>query len=142
MGIYTVFGLSGGVRSAMRLTVLGAVVALAAACGDDEPPAGSEAQRHGVGAACTRNEDCAEAGQICLAFKGGYCGVEGCGPSVACPAGSACVTHNDGKNYCFLVCAEKPECNLYRPLEFEANCSSSITFVGNYPGKKACIPPS
>ncbi len=111
------------------------------ACGSDNPPPGSEAQRRGVGTACTANTDCA-AGQTCLPFKGGYCGVQGCAKLEDCPAGSACVVHSDGKNYCFLVCLDKPECNVYRPVENEANCSSSITFADATKNKKACIPPS
>ncbi|MDX2055423.1 MAG: hypothetical protein SFV15_23680 [Polyangiaceae bacterium] len=142
MAIQRVFWSGWRVQSSMRLSALWVILALATACGDEDPPPGSEAQRRGVGAACTSNQDCTEVGQTCLAFKGGYCGVQGCGPNVPCPAGSACVAHDDGKNYCFLVCGEKPECNLFRPIESESNCSSSITFAVSNPGKKACVPPS
>ncbi|MBI2390116.1 MAG: hypothetical protein HYV09_11060 [Deltaproteobacteria bacterium] len=111
-----------------------------AACGDDS--SGSEAQRRGVGAACTSNADCVEAGQTCLGFKGGYCGVQGCSKAGDCPGGSACVAHTDGKNYCFLICNDKPQCNTFRPVDVEANCSSSVTFVDGTKGAKACVPPS
>jgi len=120
----------------------------ASSCGDDDGggPNPSPAQRSGIGAACTVGVDteCRQdvAPLRCLNFKGGYCGLEGCTRAEDCPLGSACVAHDDGKNYCFLVCIDKPECNLTRPLEVEANCSSSITFVGAGNGKKACVPPS
>lgn len=118
-----------------------AVVSLSSGCGSDSS-GGTEAQQHGVGAACTRNEDCPEAGQACLPFKGGYCGVQGCTSTSGCPAGSACVTHSDGKNYCFLTCTDKPQCNVNRPAGVEASCSSSITFADGTKSSKACVPPS
>jgi hypothetical protein len=103
---------------------------------------GSEAQRRGVGAACSSDTECTEAGQSCLAFKGGYCGLADCHDDAGCPAGSVCVAHTDGKNYCFLICTDKPQCNLYRAADVEANCSSSVTFVGGKLNVKACVPPS
>jgi hypothetical protein len=78
----------------------------------------------------------------CLPFKGGYCGLEGCAEDIDCPAGSGCVTHEDGVNYCFLRCTDKPQCNYTRPVEIEANCSSNITFTDDAKGSKACVPPS
>jgi hypothetical protein len=107
-------------------------------CGDS----GSEAQRHGVGSACTVTSECSETGQTCLSFKGGYCGVADCQNDAGCPAGSACVSHTDGRNYCFLICTDKPQCNLYRAVDLEANCSSSVTFVDATLNRKACVPPS
>jgi hypothetical protein len=103
---------------------------------------GSEAQRRGVGSACTVDKDCTETGQVCLAFKGGYCGLADCQNDAACPAGSACVVHTDGRNYCFLICTDKPQCNLHRSVDVEANCSSSVTFVNSTMNAKACVPPS
>jgi hypothetical protein len=115
-----------------------------AACGSDNngPPAGSEADLHGVGAACASNADCWEQGQSCLPLKGGYCGVAGCTADPDCPAGSRCVAHSDGTNYCFLVCANKVDCNFNRPVELESNCSSNITFTSGGKNGKACVPPS
>lgn len=126
------------------LVALLVTVATLGACGDDDDggPGGTEADQHGIGAVCAGNEDCWETGQSCLPFKGGYCGVEGCAADADCPSGARCVTHDDGKNYCFLVCTDKPQCNLNRPLEYEANCSSNITFAGGSKNGKACVPPS
>jgi len=103
---------------------------------------GSEAQRRGVGAACAVDTDCSESAQSCLAFKGGYCGLADCQSNAGCPAGSACVAHSDGRNYCFLVCTEKAQCNLYRAVDAEANCSANVTFVEGNLDLKACVPPS
>ena len=127
-------------------TVLALLFATTAvvACGDDDKggPGGSEADLHGIGAICTTNADCWEPGQTCLPFKGGYCGVEGCMSNQDCPAGSACVAHTTGTNYCFLICKDKVDCNFNRPPESEANCSSNITFTDGGKGSKACVPPS
>jgi hypothetical protein len=102
---------------------------------------GTEAQRRGVGAACAADPDCVT-GLMCLAFKGGYCGLPNCQNNAACPAGSACVAHTDGKNYCFLVCTDKSQCNLFRSVDVEANCSSSVTFVDANFAAKVCVPPT
>ena len=121
------------------LSGLGVVCWLAlfvSSCGDS----GTEADRRGVGAQCTKVEDCAS-GQQCLAFKGGYCGLQGCAANRDCPVGSACVHHDDGMNYCFRICVDKVECNRNRLLENEANCSASITFIETT-NSKACVPPS
>lgn len=109
---------------------------LVLACGDE-----SEADRRGVGASCTTNDDCTEEGQTCLPFKGGYCGVRDCVEDTDCPGGSLCVTHDDGVNYCFLVCDTKADCNRNRSVDVESNCSSNITFADQGSGK-ACVPPS
>jgi hypothetical protein len=110
-------------------------------CGDDE--AGTEAQRRGVGAECVTDGDCTEEGQECLTqFKGGYCGIQGCEQDADCPQGSACITHDDQNNYCFLICSNKDQCNLLRSEENEANCSSSVDFVEEADGRKVCVPPS
>lgn len=120
-------------------------LSLLGACGDDdEGPGLSPAQLHGVGAACDEDEDCyvEQTPLVCLPFKGGYCGLADCQQDADCPAGSACVAHDDGSNYCFLLCRDKPECNYTRPIEIEANCVSSIDFVDGKNGSKACVPPS
>jgi hypothetical protein len=104
---------------------------------------GSEAQRRGVGAACTVTDDCTESGQSCLTqFKGGYCGVTGCTVNADCPAGSACVAHDDGTNYCFLICNAKADCNRSRAVDVEANCSSTAVLVEEPKDVKVCSPPS
>jgi hypothetical protein len=102
---------------------------------------GTEADRQGVGAQCTKADDCLT-GQQCLPFKGGYCGVQGCTADKDCPSGSACVHHTDGINYCFRTCIDKVDCNRNRSLENESNCSSSVTFVETGKTVKACVPPS
>ena len=113
------------------------------ACGDDGPRSrGTDADRLGVGAACASDAQCGE-GQVCLAFKEGYCGIEDCQADSDCPLGSACVAHTDGSNYCFLLCSNKPDCNINRSVDGEANCVSSIVFVESEVGhSKACEPPS
>lgn len=131
--------MSSSIRYAAAVSVV--FLATLAACGDDDDDGGTAADKIGVGAVCSVNEDCLE-GQICLPFKGGYCGLTGCTGDVDCPQGSACVKHDDGVNYCFRVCADKAECNLNRPVELESNCSSSIDFVDGKGTLKACVPPS
>jgi hypothetical protein len=120
-------------------TTLGVWVLLAlGGCGG-----GTEAQRRGVGAECTKDSDCVETGQRCLTnFKGGYCGISPCTSDMGCPSGSACVTHDDGTNYCFLICTDKPQCNGSRSLANEANCASSPVLVDTPKDRKVCVPPS
>lgn len=108
-----------------------------AGCGDDDG-----AVRRGIGAECTLDTDCQEMGQRCLTqFRGGYCGAAMCMHDTDCPSGSACVTEDDGMNYCFLVCADKPECNVNRTLANESNCVSSLPLVDGTMGRKVCRPP-
>lgn len=120
-------------------TTLGVWVLLAlGGCGG-----GTEAQRRGVGAECTKDSDCVETGQRCLTnFKGGYCGISSCTSDMGCPTGSACVTHDDGTNYCFLICTDKPQCNRSRSLANEANCVASAVLVDVPKDRKVCVPPS
>lgn len=128
--------------AALLATVLATVLG---ACGGDDD---NDADTLGIGAQCTASDQCLQEGdaiaQTCLTqFKGGYCGLSGCTADVDCPELSACVTHDeDGLNYCFRTCLDKPECNENRDLENEANCSGSATFVDGTMGRKACIPPS
>ena len=123
----------------MRIVGLICVVALVS-CG------GSEADELGVGAQCTAMEDCEQPEgftEMCLTqFKGGYCGIQGCTSDLDCVEDSACIAHEDGINYCFRVCIDKPDCNENRDLENESNCSSSVTFTDGTQGRKACVPPS
>ncbi|MCK5806651.1 MAG: hypothetical protein KAI66_27730 [Lentisphaeria bacterium] len=110
----------------------------ATACGDDS---GTEADRFGIAAQCTKTENCQD-GLTCLtSFKGGYCGLSGCTKDADCPQGSACVTEGS-TNYCFSICTDKVQCNTNRTADFEANCSSNVTFVEGKKATKACLPPS
>ncbi len=110
----------------------------------------TEADRIGVGAECTDAASCESADEDimleCLTqFAGGYCGLEGCEGDGDCPEGSACVAHGDGSgaaNYCFRICADKPDCNRNRSAENEANCSANVDFVDGKQDRKACVPPS
>ncbi len=114
-------------------------------CGDDE---GTEADRLGVGAECTGDDDCLREGEdginlACLTqFKGGYCGLEDCSSNDECPEASTCVAHEDGNNYCFRTCADKAECNVNRDGDNEANCSSNVDYVDKDTTGKSCVPPS
>jgi len=124
--------------SSLALVLIG----LSAGCGDGA----TEADRIGVGAQCNAAGDCPTDSDIeleCLTqFTGGYCGLEGCTSDVDCPEGSACVTHDDGSNYCFRVCRDKPDCNSNRSVANESNCVGSVTFVDARNDRKACEPPS
>jgi len=125
-------------KSSVWLAAILGYLVFAAGCGKDE----DEAIKRGVGAECTTDTDCTEKGQRCLSFKGGYCGIAGCKADSECPTGSACVAHDNGMNYCFLLCAEKVDCNVNRSVANESNCVGSITFVEGKKEAKACEPPS
>ena len=121
-------------------------VGFIAGCGDD---GSTEADRVGVGAQCTASAECESPDEQivleCLTqFTGGYCGLEGCVEDADCPEGSACVTADDGKNYCYRLCQNKDDCNRNRDEENWANCvgSGTINFVEGGEGRKACEPPS
>jgi len=112
-------------------------------CGDDA----TEADRLGVGAQCTDAAECESADENvtleCLTqFTGGYCGLEGCATDSDCPEGSACVTHDDGDNYCFRICGDKVDCNRNRSENNWSNCSANVDFVDGKLDRKACVPPS
>lgn len=120
----------------MRLSIIGFAIALAACS--------SDADKLGVGAECTANEDCrTDLNQTCLMqFAGGYCGIQGCQGDADCPEDAACVAPGDGNNYCFRICIDKVDCNANRTVDNESNCSANITFISGAQGRKACIPPS
>jgi hypothetical protein len=126
-----------------------AVVAMIAlsGCGDDEDDLNAS-DRLGVGAECSSNDECLREGDgginlSCLPqFKGGYCGLEDCNGNEDCPERSACVAHDDGHNYCFRSCADKPECNVNRTPDNESNCSSNVDYVDQDTAGKSCVPPS
>ena len=122
-----------------------------AGCGDDA----TAADRIGVGAQCTGSAECESPDEDimleCLTqFTGGYCGLEGCegdadcSEGTCCPEGSACVTADNGKNYCYRLCQNRDDCNHNRDEENWANCvgSGTINFVDDGEGRKACEPPS
>lgn len=130
-------------------TILAFVLAACGGGSEDAVPA----DRIGVGATCTSTDECPtvvtpedETVQlICLTqFTGGYCGLPDCETNEDCPGGSSCVRHDDGQAYCFRDCLNKAECNRNRPVDAEANCSSSFDFndPADDAGQKACIPPS
>ena len=109
----------------------------------------SSANQLGVGAACKADTDCRDNQKCLTQFKGGYCGQSGCTKDSECPSGSACVradvTADGGTTsgtFCFLVCADKAECNANRTMDNESNCSASAVFVDGGTGRKACVPPS
>lgn len=127
------------VTEVFRILFLVGVGLFATSCDDDQGP---EAVRLGVGAECTEDAQCTTEGARCLTqFRGGYCGLTPCESDLDCPSGAACVSHDDGANYCFLLCVNKPDCNVSRSLDNEANCTSSVVFV-DAGGPKACVPPS
>ncbi len=119
------------------MVLAGGAMVAAAGCGDDDG-----AVARGIGAECAADMDCTEMGQRCLTqFRGGYCGESACMHDTDCPTGAACITEDDGLNYCFLTCADKPECNVHRTLANESNCVGSLTFVDGTMGRKVCRPP-
>lgn len=133
----------------MKHVLLLAVTSLIVlACGGD----GSEADRLGVAGECTVTENCSQepVALTCIppsTFKGGYCGIVDCTLDTDCPDTSRCVSHEDGKNYCFRVCQDKAlDCNANRSPDNEANCSANVTFADTSDtarvGEKACVPPS
>ena len=135
----------------MRWASLALLCAASFACGGDGDDDSTEADRVGVGAACSDENDCREQSDtdtegedlVCLLqFAGGYCGLEDCSANDDCPEGAACVAHSDGVNYCFRRCQSKSECNANRPVEAESNCSANVTFVEPATSGKACVPPS
>jgi hypothetical protein len=134
-------------RTCLLALTIPLLLGLATACGDDDN-GGTPADLVGVGAQCRTDGDClqpSDAGiaQRCLTqFKGGYCGLQDCARNADCPAGSACVLHDDGQTYCFRHCVEKSECNSNRAPEVESNCVSNIDFVEEQTPGKACVPPS
>lgn len=132
----------------LRISILAVAFVAIAACSDDDDD-GTEADFFGVGAICSESADCRQdlgVAQECLHdFSGGYCGVKDCGSNSDCPAGAACVAHDNGTNYCFRLCTDKSECNFNRPPDLEANCSSNVEFTDGKPASppdKACVPPS
>lgn len=129
------FHFSSSVVSALAALV---AIVILVACGGD-----TQTDQNGVGAQCASDEQCVTAlHEICLTqFKGGYCGTGDCQHDADCPGGSACVTHTDGKNYCFRICSDKADCNRHRYPENAANCSANVIFVDGNGSFKACVPP-
>ena len=126
------------------IALVGVATWVFAGCGGSS---GTEADRIGVGGECTDSAECESPDEditlSCLTqFTGGYCGLEGCEGDVNCPEGSACIAYEDGNNYCFRICNDKPECNANRSVENEANCSANVEFVDDRAERKACVPPS
>ena len=105
---------------------------------------GTAADQIGIAAQCTSDMNCAKVGDTqlsCLTgFKGGYCGLSGCTKDEDCVSGSSCVRVS-GTNYCFRNCTDKPQCNLNRTPDNEANCVGNADHVGASTSK-VCVPPS
>ncbi len=125
--------------SALRLSFVVIISFLGAACGD------GEADAEGIGAECVDDDACvafADDLSCITAFDGGYCAQTDCVSDEDCPNDSACVTHDDARNYCFRTCESKPDCNANRAPDVEASCVGSITFVDPERDGKACEPSS
>ena len=103
---------------------------------------GPEADRIGVGAECSGDDDCHEELECLTEFSGGYCGFEGCESHADCPEYSSCVDYDSDNNYCFRDCESKAECNANRDADNEANCASNVDFTEDTGGLRACVPPS
>lgn len=131
-------------KALSHVSIVLVAAGIAGACGGGDG-GGSPAQRMGVGAECTTDSQCPAVGGItlhCLTqFKGGYCGLADCTKDADCPLGSLCVTEV-ARNYCFLECTDKAQCNIGRSAAYESNCSSSVLFVDGKSNVKACVPPS
>ena len=115
-------------RVFVGLLGLSLMVALGIACGG--PP------KADIGSPCTKSEECNDEKKLtCLTtFVSGYCGVEGCSSNSDCPTGSVCVSHKDGKKYCFQTCKEKDECKS------NASCTVNVIFTDGAQGDKVCQP--
>ncbi len=141
------------------MALLSTPLAFVGCGGDDEAEPGgeTEADELGIGAECEIDDDCPEVefagmggagGKIqlqCLTqFTDGYCAIEDCESADDCPLGSTCVAHDDGRNYCFRECDNKPECNANRDADSEANCVGSFDFADDADdvGQKVCEPSS
>lgn len=130
------------------VSLLASVLALACSADDER----SEVDRLELGASCQVDQHCAaRAGDAadgydlrCFgSFADGHCGLSRCSGE-DCPDGSACISHDDGQNYCFRLCDEDSECNLHRSSDAaEARCSSSVSFLGatDRSDQSACVPP-
>jgi hypothetical protein len=88
---------------------------------EDAPPQQDAAPPSGVGDSCTASGfgqgTCAD-GQICLseemtqgAFPGGYCTAR-CSDTSPCPADSACITGDSGRDHCMKTCTADAECRV------------------------------
>ena len=132
-------------RSSIAVLLVACSIAVACGGDDDSGTPTSEAARRGVGSACKADTDCTEAGQVCLTdFKGGMCGIADCTMTSECPTGSVCVGDPDlARNFCLLVCIDKPDCNVHRSIDEEANCTSTLNQIDAKTGMdpKVCQPP-
>ena len=134
----------------LKLLLAGAIIAIFSIivfsnCGSGLCTGGSEASALGIGGSCQTTDDCTmcydDDDVSCLTnFRGGYCGAVNCTGDADCPDSSICVKHTDNVNYCFLICTDKEECNVYRDADNEANCASNIIRVSGS-SHKACVPP-
>jgi hypothetical protein len=95
----------------------------------------------GVGASCAADADC-DTGLVCLTgFRGGYCGLRDCSTNEPCPAGSFCVEHSNGSNYCMVSCAAESDCSFCRRSD-TTECVDNADFVDALTpaGTRVCMP--
>ncbi len=93
------------------------------ASGECVPKKGVDA---GVGASCTKNEDC-NSGTCLTSFPGGYC-TSPCGTQFqGCEPGSECYAIDGGSASCLLLCQTGDDCRAgYRCVEVASGDSGKI----------------
>jgi hypothetical protein len=112
-----------------------------------EPATGSGPPGAAVGSPCTSGNDCAALGANAACFLsagGGFCTYD-CdqdpeGPSVICPAGTACFVglRSDSGRLCLRTCTTQDDCD---PAGTGMQCSGSLfTFNPPVPLQHVCLP--
>jgi hypothetical protein len=96
----------------------------------------------GVGAGCADGTDCAAGLECVTEFRGGYCTKRNCSVNADCPKDSLCVSHSNGKNYCYPICTAEFNCSFCRHPDFVASCRDDVDFAVAGTTGKVCVPPS